>query len=257
MSTISFEDTARSRLGSRTRRGGGIRDRVRGFSRASRRNLLRRLASIDRGAFRTFKGRVFFVTLTYPHVWPDDPEACKRHLKAFRKRLQRQYGPFAAFWRLGIQERVVALPPAPVRGAGLWFGRQTAPVRVDFVVRGHREGLRRTPSRRHPRRGRPEVERGDELRRAVRGQARGVSQGVADGQDLDCGSLFGSEAQVVTVGIDYSEVPQTQRPLSQPLEYGTARTRNAPQRTRTPAERTRTPTLTRRLVARKAASRSC
>lgn len=46
-----------------------------------------------------------FVTLTYPHVWPEDPVACKGHLKASRKRLQRRYGPFAAFWRLGIQDR--------------------------------------------------------------------------------------------------------------------------------------------------------
>ncbi len=258
VSSLSFEDHgASNRVYPGNGRSRGVRGKVRGFSGVSRRNLLRRLAGINRRAFRAFEGRLISVTLTYPGEYPEDPEVCKGHLKALRKRLQRQYGPFAAFWRLGIQERVVALPPAPVRGAGLWFGRQTAPVRVDFVVRGHREGLRRTPSRRHPRRGRPEVERGDELRRAVRGQARGVSQGVADGQDLDCGSLFGSEAQVVTVGIDYSEVPQTQRPLSQPLEYGMARTRNAPQRTRTPAERTRTPTLTRRLVARKAASRSC
>jgi hypothetical protein len=78
---------------------------VRGFSKASRRNLLRRLASIDRGAFRSFGGRVLFVTLTYPHVWPDAPGACKGHLKAFRKRLHRRYGPFAAFWRLGAQQR--------------------------------------------------------------------------------------------------------------------------------------------------------
>ena len=46
-----------------------------------------------------------FVTLTYPHAWPEDPEDCKRHLKTFRKRPQREYGPFAAFWRLGIQQR--------------------------------------------------------------------------------------------------------------------------------------------------------
>ena len=46
-----------------------------------------------------------FVTLTYPHVWPEDPEDCKGHLKAFRKRLQRRYGHFAGFWRLGIQDR--------------------------------------------------------------------------------------------------------------------------------------------------------
>jgi len=78
---------------------------VSGFSRPSRRNLLRRLASINRSAFRAFKGRIFLVTLTYPHVWPDNPEVCKGHLKVLRKRLEREYGPFAAFWRLGVQRR--------------------------------------------------------------------------------------------------------------------------------------------------------
>jgi hypothetical protein len=117
VSTLSFEGTpVGNRVSARSRRGGGIRDKVRGFSKASRRNLLRRLASIDRGAFRAFKRRIVFVTLTYPHVWPDDSEVCKGHLKAFRKRLQREFGPFAAFWRLGVQQRGgVALPPAPVR----------------------------------------------------------------------------------------------------------------------------------------------
>lgn len=28
------------------------------------------------------------MTLTYPHQYPEDPEACKNHLKAFRKRLE-------------------------------------------------------------------------------------------------------------------------------------------------------------------------
>ena len=45
------------------------------------------------------------MTLTYPKQYPEDPELCKRHLKALRKRLQREYGSFAAFWRLGIQKR--------------------------------------------------------------------------------------------------------------------------------------------------------
>jgi hypothetical protein len=79
--------------------------KVRGFSRPSRTNLLRRLASINRRAFRVFKGRIIFVTLTYPHECPDEPELCKRHLKAFRKRLQREYKSLAAFWRLSIQKR--------------------------------------------------------------------------------------------------------------------------------------------------------
>jgi hypothetical protein len=38
--------------------------------------------------------------LTYPGEYPNDPDVCKRHLKALRKRLQREYGAFAAFWRL-------------------------------------------------------------------------------------------------------------------------------------------------------------
>jgi hypothetical protein len=87
------------------RHGRGIRDRVRGFSRESRTNLLRRLASINRGAFKAFKGRMIFVTLTYPGEYPQDPVVCKRHLKALRKRLQREYETFAAFWRMGIQQR--------------------------------------------------------------------------------------------------------------------------------------------------------
>jgi len=106
LSTLSFENTTtKDRLSSYRRCGGGIRDRVRGFSRASRRNLLRCLASINRSAFKAFKGRIIFVTLTYPGEYPDDPELCKRHLKALRKRLQREYGPFASFWRMGIQQR--------------------------------------------------------------------------------------------------------------------------------------------------------
>jgi hypothetical protein len=106
VSTLSFEDTkASNRLSPSRRHGRGTRDRVRGFSRESRTNLLRRLASINRGAFKAFKGRMIFVTLTYPKQYPEDPELCKRHLKALRKRLQREYKSFAAFWRLGIQGR--------------------------------------------------------------------------------------------------------------------------------------------------------
>jgi hypothetical protein len=106
VSTLSFEETTfKKRLKPSKRLGGGTRDRVRGFSRASRRNLLRRLASINRRAFRAFKGRMIFVTLTYPREYPEYPDLCKRHLKALRKGLQREFGTFAAFWRMGIQQR--------------------------------------------------------------------------------------------------------------------------------------------------------
>jgi hypothetical protein len=43
--------------------------------------------------------------LTYPHEYPEDPEVCKNHLKALRRRLQRKFGEFAGFWRMGIQRR--------------------------------------------------------------------------------------------------------------------------------------------------------
>ena len=106
VSTLSFEDsTSRHRCNPPTRCGGGIRARVRGFSRDSRRNLLRRLASINRSAFRAFKGRLISITLTYPHEYPEDAEICKNHLKALRRRLQREFGEFAGFWRMGIQKR--------------------------------------------------------------------------------------------------------------------------------------------------------
>ena len=106
VSSISFKDhRTKEQTYERTSCSGGVRGKVRGFSRVSRRNLLRRLASINRSAFRSFKGRLISVTLTYPGEYPDDPEVCKSHLKALQKRLKRRYGEFAAFWRMGIQKR--------------------------------------------------------------------------------------------------------------------------------------------------------
>jgi hypothetical protein len=109
VSSLSFENPKTSNQLSPPspplRHGRGVRDRVRGFSRESRTNLLRRLASINRASFKAFKGRLISITLTYPHEYPEDPELCKNHLKALRRRLQRKFGDFAGFWRMGIQRR--------------------------------------------------------------------------------------------------------------------------------------------------------
>ncbi len=107
VSTLSFEEAAGKIVSSRKdRRGGGIRGRINGLSRTSRRNLQRRFATINRVAFREFKGRVYFVTVTCPGEGSsEDPAACKMHLKALRKRLERKFGEFAGFWRMGIQQR--------------------------------------------------------------------------------------------------------------------------------------------------------
>jgi hypothetical protein len=63
------------------------------------------MASINRTAFRAYKGRLISIGLSYPSEYPEDPKLCKRHLEALHKRLKRTYGPFSGFWRLGIQER--------------------------------------------------------------------------------------------------------------------------------------------------------
>jgi hypothetical protein len=103
-SQISFEDNnTRNRIGTTNSRG--IRGKIRGFSRVSRNNLLGLLASINRRAFRAFKGRIISVGLTYPTQYPEDPKVCKGHLEAFLKRLKREFGDFAMFWRMGIQKR--------------------------------------------------------------------------------------------------------------------------------------------------------
>lgn len=86
-------------------RGGGRRGKVAGFSDASRRRLLRLFASIDR---RANDGRPpITVTLTYPGEHPS-AELAKTHLRAFEKRLTRQYPLAATIWRLELQQRGAA-----------------------------------------------------------------------------------------------------------------------------------------------------
>tara|TARA_Y100000589_G_C27189549_1_gene644197 strand:- start:2510 stop:3502 length:993 start_codon:yes stop_codon:yes gene_type:complete len=75
---------------------------ISGFSNASRRNMMRLLASIDKEALM-FKP--LFVTLTYPSSWPDDPKQWKRHLDNWLKRLRRRYPDCAAIWKLEAQQR--------------------------------------------------------------------------------------------------------------------------------------------------------
>jgi hypothetical protein len=103
LSQVSLGDITRNRVV--TTNVGSIRGKIEGFSKKSRTNLLRCMASINRTAFRAYEGRVIAATLAYPHEWPEDPELCKKHLEALHKRLKRVYGEFSAFWRLGIQQR--------------------------------------------------------------------------------------------------------------------------------------------------------
>lgn len=79
--------------------GGGLRGRIKGFSDASRRRLMRTIAGIKRDAVLPL-----FVTLTYPYQFPD-PLNSKKHLRSFIKRLSRAYPLHGLIWKLEPQKR--------------------------------------------------------------------------------------------------------------------------------------------------------
>jgi hypothetical protein len=75
------------------------RGAVKTFSRSSRRRLMRTLARTKRS------NMPIFVTLTYPAIFPEDPQEWKRHLKNFFARLGRQFPGAAGVWKLEPQKR--------------------------------------------------------------------------------------------------------------------------------------------------------
>jgi hypothetical protein len=104
IASLSFEDAQTEDI-LPPRRGGGIRGPVTGFSGPSRMRLLRKVASINRHTFWAMRWMAYFITLTYPANYPEDPKVWKENRKAFDKRLKRKYGDSAGIWRLEIQDR--------------------------------------------------------------------------------------------------------------------------------------------------------
>jgi hypothetical protein len=82
---------------------GARRSAIEGFSTQSRHRLLKFVNSIDRRGINP--DRLWFVTLTYPAIWPASPLEWKRHLQAFQKRLTRAFGKIPAIWKLEPQRR--------------------------------------------------------------------------------------------------------------------------------------------------------
>jgi len=78
--------------------GGGPRGRVVGFSAASRKRLLEKLAALLHDALP------LFLTFTYPAVYPGCSGA-RRDFRAWCKRLLRVYPEAALVWRLDLQRR--------------------------------------------------------------------------------------------------------------------------------------------------------
>lgn len=84
-----------------SRRTSAVRGLVHGFSRASRRRMMRFLQSLDQEAV----GLPLFVTLTYPGEWPGNPRRWKRDLDVWLGRLRRAHPEAWAVWRLEPQRR--------------------------------------------------------------------------------------------------------------------------------------------------------
>jgi hypothetical protein len=87
-------------LPKRKQRGGGRRGKITTFSRASRKRMMKKLATFRREEV----ARALFVTLTYPAEYPDGKRA-KRDLDRFLKRLWRKYPSAAWIWREELQKR--------------------------------------------------------------------------------------------------------------------------------------------------------
>ncbi|HID19709.1 MAG TPA: hypothetical protein EYP28_02050 [Methanophagales archaeon] len=87
-----------------SRNRGGKRSEIRGFSKASRYRLFKKIASLHQEKAQK-RGRPIFVTLTYPEEYPDDFEIYKRDLDVFAKRVRRKYPSAFFVWRLEFQKR--------------------------------------------------------------------------------------------------------------------------------------------------------
>ena len=75
---------------------------VAGFSRHSRRRLLRLVNEIDYAALGYMPK---FLTLSYPAAYPTVPAVVASHLSALRRAFERKYGKFPAPWRKELQRR--------------------------------------------------------------------------------------------------------------------------------------------------------
>jgi hypothetical protein len=185
LSQVSFEGGGgRSRIN--TPCGGGARGDLKGFSRASRRNLLRKLASIDRSAFRAYLQRQSL--FRHPHL-PSRVAGAYRGLQRAPKVLaQASYEGVRDFLRLleagDTEERRLAFPPASLRSSYLRFPKGAPPFRWFVLVGGLRKAQRGSPARGDTRSGGEDLEEGYEFCGAVRGQARAVSRGGRDGSNL-------------------------------------------------------------------------
>ena len=78
---------------------GGIRGRVSGLSKASRKRMIEFMSSVRHD------GSLLFTTITYPDIFPLDSSAWHRHFEAFRDRFENHYAKHRALWRIELIDR--------------------------------------------------------------------------------------------------------------------------------------------------------
>lgn len=84
------------------------RSEITEWSRKSRSRMFRTYCELDYTPLLTSPGAPGLTTLTYPDDWKTvvpDGKTAKRHLKAFRKRYVREWGPLYALWKEEFQKR--------------------------------------------------------------------------------------------------------------------------------------------------------
>ena len=102
ISITLFADMVKvKRTGGDNRGGGGVRDKIRGFSHRSRRGMDEAMAKTH--DLDSKPG--LFATLTYPDEFSSDHERWHRDLNTFIKRLKRLYPDVGGFWRLELKIR--------------------------------------------------------------------------------------------------------------------------------------------------------
>lgn len=88
------------------RRGGGMRRPVSTFSKSSQRRLLQTLLAIEWEQMAA--DGLLWIGLTYPGdsgCVPQDGDAAKRHLRAFRAKWERCFGKAVGVWKMEFQRR--------------------------------------------------------------------------------------------------------------------------------------------------------
>jgi hypothetical protein len=88
---------------------GGKRGKVTGFSKKSKRRMLKKMMCFDWshliGGKHSPEAKAVFLTLTYPCDYSDDWRDWKADLRALGERIRREFGSLVGLWKLEFQKR--------------------------------------------------------------------------------------------------------------------------------------------------------